>query len=303
MRVFYNDKNYKIVERITKSRNPDPIDWEVNSIAKLCNLLISEADEEIKKQFFTKPLYDKLRNVDPDSSSLPILFIDPYCSKGASKFNPSTISRSGICVLVKHYANDKEGSYREFVKKLTEKDVLLKDELRMIKCPSCKSITFGKGEKCSCCGKAKEKIYHLYHFSEIIVPILYQPGKILEGIVFHCLKKQLEDKGYSIFPNLYLESKKKGEESPLFDLDTVVIDNRKPGILVILSSIDPGNKREQKQVKTLKKFGIPTLFITTGSFYKTKNLAKISKHIISEIHKIKNIKEEISKRTQSFFRS
>jgi len=259
METIYKGKDYSIVKII----KDDPIEWQTEAIANLCKELIAEESEVIKKQFFTKSLPDKFQNIDPDNSSLPVLFFDPNCSIAAGKFNPCSFSKSRVVLCIKHYAKDTRGNYQEFAKRLANKGVLLEDEFKIIKCTSCKSVTLGSGIKCSLCGEDCSKTYPLYRFSEDLTPILFSPGKIIEGIVLHSLKDQLEDKDYTVYPNLYL--RKKDGQLFKFDLDTVVIDNKKERPLVILSSIKPGARNELHQVNTLKENGIPTLFVTTAN--------------------------------------
>ena len=264
--ILFENGSCKIIGTI----EGDPIDWEVPVIKSLCKSLLKD---DAPRDYFFKQDLRRLYN-----KGFKHFFLDPKNS-----FDPTLKSGSNFFQLIENYKDDTRGELKKLINQLIKDEVLIEDDLRLMKC-QCKELTLSGGNWCGHCQYKKaqpERRYKLYYFPEDIKGIFNQPGRIIEGFLYHGLK-DLESKGLKIYPNVQL---KHGEGKEKQELDLAIINKDRNKALVVLSTISPQAKNEKKQCQTLLDNKINTFFVTTENEKITQGITQFNN--LSEDVKIK----------------
>jgi len=250
--VFYNGNGFQIIPPPTS----DPIIWTSRSIKTLATELI-KAGAVQRTYFFTKGL-----NKISEASRLPSLFIDPR-----TPFNPLDKSDSDFFRNVELYIGDRGEEIRDFIKKLVDNKVILEDEFKIFKC-DCGNLTIGKGFYCCCCKTdcRKKKRRNLYYLPSELKTIFFQPGKIIEGVIYHALES-LSQKGLEIVTNYLF----KEEGGGIREIDVAIKDAQNK-LLIIHVTIDTRADRERTIFEKTLKNNIKTIFVSTVKEEKAESI-------------------------------
>lgn len=286
--LFYKGADFQIYEKT----EIDPIVWDDPQITTLSESLISATPVE-KNYFYTKSFKGRSGYV------IPNYFLHPDDS-----FDPSNKIKTELFNIIETYNNDTEG-LKDFIRRLIGNNVLVKDELSLLKCNKgkCDGITIGSGLACNKCNKNLKVSCRrrLYYLPRVLKDIFHQPGKIIEGVMYHSLKSIGSD-DVKIAMNRFF----KGEEgSKERELD-LVIKNKLNGKLIALHiTISPKRESECEQFSTTLSHNIQTIFVTTGPDGSAEILKNINKangdrgiifwDIASDNNFFDKIKEEIKK--------
>lgn len=166
--VIFDGGSYKLL----RLGLPDPHNWDLPGIDALCLELNREGSLLPRSTFF------KWKNTQIRS---PHFFLDPR-----RRLNLATKTDSHLINLIEWYRDDPQDEMRDFIKHLVAlgDDVLEEDELKILSCGRCGSISLGK-ERCGNCDTGRRisetSIIKLYYFKQGIRHIFNTPGTIIEG--------------------------------------------------------------------------------------------------------------------------
>ena len=244
--LFYKGERFQIYQR----SEIDPIVWDDPSITALSEALIAAPANE-KNYFFSKSFKGRVGYI------IPNYFLDPK-----DTFNPTDkAGKSELFNVIETYTDDNSG-LKEFVVKLIEKKVLVKDSFSVLKCnkDGCDKITIGTGSHCNACGKQlkENSKRQLYHMPRIIKDLFHQQGKIIEGVVYHSIKSIAND-NIKIGMNRFFK-----EEGFVGEIDISIKNKSDNKIAVIHITTAPRKDTECSQFTKTLSHSIKTIFVTTG---------------------------------------
>ena len=129
----------------------------------------------------------------------------------------------------------------------------------MLKC-HCGAITLGDGAYCNGCSKKLklEQQRPIYKLTPRVSELFFNPGRVIEGVVFHAIK-HLTEKGLKIGMSHYF---REGEALKPHEIDVAVTNEAKDKLLIAHITTAPQGG-EVKQLGMTLKHNIKTLFITT----------------------------------------
>jgi hypothetical protein len=283
--TFHRGESFLISEKL----EGDPIVWTETSITALSEALISASPFE-KNYFFSKSFQGR------NNYLLPSYFLNPKDS-----FDPAErIRTTELFNIIETYNHEEENPLRDFIGKLISHNVLLKDKFYLLKCNTCKNLTIGIGDYCNSCGKRlKESVERrsIYFLPRIIKDIFYQPGRIIEGVVYHSLKSIMSDE-IKIGMNVIFK-----EENEKAEIDVAIKNRKNDKLLVAHVTTAPKSSQECKQFKKTLERGIRTIFITTAAEKDSEKLKAINEtfknkgtifwDITNNPASLENIKNEI----------
>lgn len=282
--VFHQGEGFLISAKI----EGDPIVWTEPSITALSEaLIVAEPGEKI--YFFTKSFKGRGHYV------FPSYFLDPKDSFDAS----NKVKATELFNVIETYGEDGE-PLKEFVGKLIHNNVLVKDNFQLLKCNKCDCLTIGTGLFCNGCGKQFKDVSkrrQIYFLPRIVKDLFYQPGKIIEGVIYHSLKG-IANEEIKIGMNLSFK-----EEGFKGEIDIAVKNIKNGKLLIVHITTSPKDSREWEQFSKTLKHGIKTIFVTTspdGDAEKLKvintafgNQGTIFWNIANDSNFFGNIKKEI----------
>jgi len=240
---FFKGENFEILY----PPDSDVIIWTVPEIEKFCKFLIT-ANKQQREYFFRKGFNNST------FEKLPRLFSDPRES-----LNLKDKCKSAVLNEIEFY-NNPDYDIKELVKIFISENILVEDEFKLLKCNKCDSVTLSHCFKsCPSCGVGckKQTTRKLFHLSNELSRLFYNPGKVIEGVVYHKLKS-LEEKGLTIATNLIICQ----EAEPQREID-IVIKNESGRLMVIHITIKSGQNREKTIFDlTANKLKIHTIFAT-----------------------------------------
>lgn len=242
--IFFDGGQYQIIH----PPNQDVTVWTDPSIKRLCEFL-AEADETQKKYFFTKSFNNT------NHKKLPRLFIEP-----SQTFNPSDKIKSALLDEIEFYQNS-NAEIANLIKLLIMENVLVKDELKILKC-KCGNVSISYHFKVcpSCQTDCKKQVKReLFHLKPEVSSLFYSPGRVIEGVVYFKLK-HLESFGLEVFTNMLIRG---GESSQTREVDIVLKRDKDKKVLVIHITINSSQDREKTIFKlTANQYRIQTIFAT-----------------------------------------